>query len=64
MIVKVKHTKNGNVKITMSLAQADALRAALVYAGGPTGGFLTLWTQEVIAHIDQQLAAADIQVAF
>lgn len=54
--MKVKHTDNGNVKITLSLDQAEALRAGLIYATGPRCDFLSIWTQEILAHIDAQLA--------
>jgi hypothetical protein len=62
--MKVKHTDNGNVKITLSLEQAEALRAGLLFSSGPTGGFLSLMTQEILAHIDMTLEDADINITF
>jgi hypothetical protein len=62
--MKVKHTDNGNVKITLSIEQAEALRAGLIYATGPTGGFLSIWTQEILAHIDTKLGDAEVNISF
>jgi hypothetical protein len=61
MIVKVKHTKNGNVKITMSLEQAQYLRSGLLKAAYGTGfPPVCPMAQEVFLHIDDQLEAAGI----
>jgi hypothetical protein len=62
--MKVKHTENGNVKITLSLEQAEALRAGLIFSSGPTCGFLSLMTQEILAYIDMTLEDAEVNISF
>jgi hypothetical protein len=60
MIVKVKHTKNGNVKITMSLEQAAYLRCGLlraVYGALSAPGEMQ---KEVLLHIDDRLESAGV----
>jgi hypothetical protein len=61
MIVKVKHTKNGNVKITMSLEQAAILRSLLLEAGYRTTvkGRVGM-EKEVINHLEDRMELAGI----
>jgi hypothetical protein len=59
MIVKVKHTKNGNVKITMSLDQAKYLRNGLIESAYGTDKY-SVMQKEVLLHIDDQLDLAGV----
>lgn len=58
MIVKVKHTQNGNVKITMSLEQAEYLRNGLLEAAYLSP--YVVMQKEVLLHIDDQLEKAGV----
>jgi hypothetical protein len=59
MIVKVKHTKNGNVKITMTLEQAEYLRSGLIKAAYE-GNNCEPMLKEILLNIDDQLAHAGV----
>jgi hypothetical protein len=59
MIAKVKHTKNGNVKITMSLEQAEYLRNGLIEAAYGADKYSGM-QKEVLLHIDDQLEKAGV----
>jgi hypothetical protein len=59
--MKVKHTKNGNVKLVMGLEQAQALRAYLMFAYRLSHEVpLDPHSMELIHNIDDEMSAADI----
>lgn len=65
-MAKVKHTKNGNVKVVLDLEEAEALRSFTLYAPAliDSHGAISQRTLDIVDCIDFALGEAGVDPAF